>query len=317
MKKNARQDSCFDTDLGCLYEGDCCDVLKNIDEDSVDLIFADPPFNLGKEYSSRINDSLKDCEYIQWSKEWLLECIRILKPGGSLFLYNLPKWNIPLGAFIGASGLTFRHWISIEMTYCLPIPNRLYPSHYSLLYYCKGAKPSVFQPDRIPLNCCRNCGKEIKDYGGYKNKMNPSGVNLTDVWLDIPPVRHSKYKTRNANQLSVKLLDRIISMSSNPGDVILDPFGGSGTTYVVAELKQRNWIGIELDCSSIIERFENLSIDKAQIEQISMEKNTLFSAKDLLKRIKSGHEPSQFRTQEVYDHLSSFGIINQPFPFKL
>jgi site-specific DNA-methyltransferase (adenine-specific) len=60
--------------------------------------------------------------------------------------------------------------------------------------------------------------------------MNPAGVNLTDVWYDIPPVRHSKYKKRAANELSLKLMDRVVALASDPGSLVLDPFGGSGTT---------------------------------------------------------------------------------------
>jgi site-specific DNA-methyltransferase (adenine-specific) len=79
--------------------------------------------------------------------------------------------------------------------------------------------------------------------------MNPLGVNLKDVWLDIPPVRHRKFKVkgRSANALSTKMLDRVVEISTTPGDVVLDPFGGSGTTYAVCEKKGRRWIGIELD----------------------------------------------------------------------
>jgi site-specific DNA-methyltransferase (adenine-specific) len=90
--------------------------------------------------------------------------------------------------------------------------------------------------------------------------MNPLGVNLKDVWTDIPPVRHRKFKSkdRKANALSTKILDRVIEISTTPGDLVLDPFGGSGTTYVVCERKQRRWLGIEIDfAEDIINRMEN------------------------------------------------------------
>lgn len=90
--------------------------------------------------------------------------------------------------------------------------------------------------------------------------MNPQGVNLKDVWTDIPPVRHSKFKSKNrkANALSTKILDRVIELSTSANDLVLDPFGGSGTTYTVCEKKGRRWIGIELDFSDdIIFRLEN------------------------------------------------------------
>jgi site-specific DNA-methyltransferase (adenine-specific) len=175
------------------------------------------------------------------------------------------------------------------MKYSLPIASRLYPSHYSLLYFIKGNKPLIFHPDRMPVPCCRHCGGELRDYGGYKDKMNPKGVNLSDVWTDIPPVRHAKYKKRDANALSLKLMDRIVSLASNPGSLVLDPFGGSGTTYVAAELTGRNWIGAELDCSSIVKRFENMSGDQEHLKEIQSNKNTLFKNSDIQKRRKLGN----------------------------
>jgi site-specific DNA-methyltransferase (adenine-specific) len=181
-----------------------------------------------------------------------------LKPGGSLFVYNLPKWNILLGAFLMQAGMEFRHWISIEMSACLPIQGRLHPSHYGLLYFTKG-RPKTFHRIRTPILKCRHCGGEIKDYGGHRGAMNPEGVTLKDVWSDIPPVRHWKFKTksRRANALSTKLVERVVEMSTVPGDLVLDPFGGSGTTFVVCESKARRWIGIEIEsCTPIVDRLK-------------------------------------------------------------
>ena len=263
------------------------------------MAFADPPFNLGKQYSSNINDAMASHEYLEWCQTWLGEMIRVLKPGGSLFLWNLPKWNLPLGAFL-SERLTFRHWISVDIKYSMPISGRLYPSHYSLLYFVKGDKPMIFHPDRLPVSCCRHCGGELRDYGGYKDKMNPKGVSLSDVWTDIPPVRHAKYKKRDANALSLKLMDRIVSMASDPGSLVLDPFGGSGTTYIAAELTGRRWIGSELDCTAIMQRFETLDADRNHLAQIRANKNTLFTGDDLERRRKAGRPLSKnYRVAEI------------------
>ena len=287
------------TSLGELQQSDCLEFLMGLEADTIDLAFADPPFNLGKQYSSNINDAKTSHEYLDWCKSWLDELVRVVKPGGSLFLWNLPKWNLPLSAYI-CDRLTFRHWIAVDIKYSLPIGGRLYPSHYSLLYYVKGNKPTIFHPDRLPVPCCRHCGGELRDYGGYKDKMNPKGVNLSDVWNDIPPVRHAKYKKRDANGLSLKLLDRIVSMSSDPGSLVLDPFGGSGTTFIAAELTGRRWIGSELDCSAILQRFDRLDEDREHLINIHANKNTLFRAVDLEKRRKSGRPIStDYRLSDV------------------
>jgi site-specific DNA-methyltransferase (adenine-specific) len=238
----------YTSSLGALLAADCMVVLPQIRDEVVDTVFADPPFNLGKDYGENCNDLKPEDEYLKWCRAWIAECVRVIKPGGAFFLYNLPKWNISLGAYLSDLGMDFRHWIAVEISACLPIPGRLHPSHYSLLYYTKG-KPKTFRRLRTPIRTCRHCGGEVKDYGGHRGAMNPNGVTLKDVWTDIPPVRHWKFKSkeRRANALSTKILDRVVEMSTNPGDLVIDPFGGSGTTFAVCEKKSRQWIGTEID----------------------------------------------------------------------
>jgi len=279
-------DPIFTTDQGKLYNADCRHILPRLEKESFDLIFADPPFNLDKDYGEKNGDDLAEDEYLRWSTEWIDQAIDLLKPGGGFFLYNLPTWNTHLAHYISRQ-LNLRHWISVDVKFGLPIPNRLYPSHYSLLYFVKGDSPKTFDPDRLSIDTCPHCGGEQNDYGGYKSKMNPEGVNLTDVWGDIPPVRHNKYLNRDANQLSLKLLHRVIGMASEEGDRVLDPFGGAGTTYAAAEIMGREWVGTELhDCSPIIERFENLDEDREYIAEIEEDLNALFTEDALEKRMK-------------------------------
>lgn len=252
----------FQTSYGALFDGDCTEFLRAVKSDTIDTVFADPPFNLKKQYGAKSNDNLPDDEYVAWCKAWLDECIRVLKPGGSLYVYNLPRWNIILGAYLIEKGLTFRHDITVEIKSSLPIQGRLYPAHYSLLYLTKG-KPKTFRKIRTPIEVCRHCGGEVKDYGGHRKAMNPLGVNLKDVWTDIPPVRHRKFKSKDrpANALSTKLLDRVVEMSTVEGEIVLDPFGGSGTTFAVCEKKDRYWLGSELDFApQIKERLLNKNI---------------------------------------------------------
>jgi site-specific DNA-methyltransferase (adenine-specific) len=260
----------YTTALGALFAGDCIDVLRHLNDSVVDTVFADPPFNIGKEYGENTDDRLPNGEYVDWCKTWIRECARVLKPGGAFFIYNLPRWNVLLGAYLFELGLEFRHWIAVEISASLPIQGKLHPSHYSLLYYSKG-RPKTFHRIRTPIQICRHCGKEVKDYGGHRDAMNPRGVTLKDVWSDIPPVRHWKFKSkeRRANALSTKILDRVVEMSTDPGDVVLDPFGGSGTTFVVCEQKERRWIGVEIDYSKQI-------IDRLETDDIHAHKNDDF-----------------------------------------
>ncbi len=260
LKRGTRVRPYFKTDHGAVFDLDCNKFLSSIRDGVVDTVFADPPFNLKKEYGAKSKDDMHPDEYLDWCRSWIKEAARTLKPGGAFFLYNIPKWNIPLGNYMSEIGLDFRHWITINIKFGLPIQGRLYPSHYSLLYYTKG-KPRVFRKIRTPIEKCRHCKGDIKDYGGHRGAMNPKGVNLTDVWNDIPPVRHAKYKSTNrkANALSSKILDRVVEMSTERGDLVIDPFGGSGTTFAVCEARHRRWLGTDIDFASVIR--ERLSGD--------------------------------------------------------
>src|SRR5258708_38440627 len=125
----------FTSHLGKLYRADCLEGLASLPDEVVDLVFADPPFNLGKEYGSGVRDDMAEHLYVEWCGRWIHESVRTLRDGGAFYLFNLPRWNVELGHALNAEGMTFRHWIAIDIKYSLPIPGRLYPSHYSLLYY--------------------------------------------------------------------------------------------------------------------------------------------------------------------------------------
>lgn len=278
----------FENKSGCLYKGDCIKIMRSLPDACVDLVFADPPFNLKKSYDPGIEDDLTVSEYINWTYEWLDECVHILKPGGRIFIYNLPKWCVYIASHL-AESLTFWAWIAVDMKLSLPIQNKLYPAHYGLVSFVKGTRAATFNNQRIPLQICRHCGGELKDYGGYKSKMNPLGVNVSDIWTDIYPVRHKNDKNRKYNELSVKFLHRIISMATNEGDIVFDPFGGSGTSYAVAQLLNRKWMGCELgDCETIKNRLNNPRKDKEQLQKIQNESGRLFTPPAIELRRKNG-----------------------------
>ena len=253
----------YETSLGQLYQADCLALLSSISSGSVATFFADPPFNLKKDYGSKGSDDWADADYLEWCQAWLAEGVRILSPGGALFVYNLPKWLMHLGTFLSSlEGMMFKHWIAVDKAHSMPIPNRLSTTHYGLLYFIKGDKPRVFNRDavRIPIQVCRHCGRDVKDYGGHKKYLNPKGLNLSDVWDDVPPVRHRRYKTRLANQLAPVILERVILLTTQPGDLVCDPFAGAGTTAYAAEKLGRRWISGELNnCEPARLRLDDLS----------------------------------------------------------
>ncbi len=246
------------TSRGVLFNDDCLHLFAQLRSNSIHCIFADPPFNLGKEYENGRSDDLHQDDYMKWTLTWLEEAIRVLAPGGSLFVYNIPRWLLSVGSFL-QSRMEFRHWIAITMKNSYPRGKSLYPAHYGLLYFTKG-EPRAFNKLRIPVPTCRHCGKELRDYGGHRDKLHEDGLNLSDFWEDTSPVRHAKFKTRVANELKPMIPERAILMSTNPGDIVLDPFGGGGSTYQMAEQHDRLWIGSEIgSCEPIIERMQFMS----------------------------------------------------------
>ena len=244
------------TSHGVLYDTDCLRVLGCMKSGVIDTVFADPPFNIGKDYKNGYDDAAAQTEYLAWCRRWILECCRILKPGGAFFLYATPELAVRFAPIMGER-LSFRHWIALTMKGTWPRGKKLYPAHYALLYYTRGT-PRVFNRVRLPIETCRHCGKEIRDYGGHRDKMNAEGVNLTDFWTDTSPNRHAKFKVRpGVNELKPVIPERAILISTDPGDVVFDPFGGGGSTFQAAEKLHRHWIGAELhDSAHIRKRLE-------------------------------------------------------------
>lgn len=219
--------------LGNIYNCDAIDFLENMQSEVADIVFLDPPFNLGKKYgsSNKKEDKKNEAKYSKFLMETVEHSIRILKPGGALFFYHIPQRAITVANYLGQQ-LTFRHWIAISMKNGYVQGKRLYPAHYSLLFYSKGESNYFLRP-KIPPAECRHCGKYIKDYGGY-TKYIEKGINLSDVWDDLSPVRHSKYKNRSANELPIELLRRVVAISGDEGFLLVDPFVGSGTSLEAA-----------------------------------------------------------------------------------
>lgn len=230
--------------LNKIIHGDCIEVMQQIPSDSIDVTFADPPFNLKKNYSSYKDEKDTD-EYLSWCKQWILEMVRITKPSGSIFLHNIPKWLTFYAEFLNEVA-DFRHWIAWDAP-TAPMGKTLQPSHYGILFYAKNQRENKFYEIRYPHKRCRKCGYLLKDYGGKKKILHPFGPLVSDIWSDIHRIRHNKHRDPHPCQLPVHLLERILLMSTDEGDVVLDPFMGTGTTAVAAARLGRNIIGIDID----------------------------------------------------------------------
>lgn len=249
------------TTSGALFQVDCLELLATIRTGAIHCVFADPPFNLSKEYRNGFRDEWDaDDAYLDWCESWIAETCRVTTKGGAVFVYSLPRWAYHIASMLERNGLQFRHWIALSMKGTYPRGNKLYPAHYALLYFTKGA-PRVFNKIRVPVPACRHCGGDIKDYGGHRKYLHPDGLNLTDFWDDTSPNRHRRSKARpGVNELKPMIPGRAIEIGTRPGDLVLDPFGGGGSTFQEAQRMGRLWLGSEIgDCAAIEERFRSFA----------------------------------------------------------
>jgi len=223
--------------------GDAIEVMKQIPDGSIDMTFADPPFNLKKSYEL-YEDDKETQEYLTWCKEWLYQMVRITKPTGSIFVHNIPKWLTYLASYLNEMAF-FKHWIAWDAMGA-PLGKTILPNHYGILWYVKS-KDFKFYDVRLPHRYCRECNALLKDYGGKKHLAHPLGTLVSDVWTDIYRIRHSKRRDEHPCQLPVHLLERLILMVTDEGDIVLDPFVGTGTTAIAAKKLGRSYVGIDID----------------------------------------------------------------------
>jgi len=223
--------------------GDAVEILKQYPDNSIDLVFADPPYNLDKPYNS-YDDEQENRRYIKWCNAWLSEYVRILKPTGSLFVLNLPRWTMYHAKFLNQH-LYFQNWIVWE---ALSAPRgKLMPAHYGLLFYTKHPTDFKFNYDKVSQlgarhYCLRSsCIRKRKAVGVDDKEP------LTDFWWNIHRIKHNRDRDYHPCQLPEVLLERIIRLSTNPGDIVLGALCGTGTTPVTAFKLGRRYVAIDID----------------------------------------------------------------------
>jgi DNA modification methylase len=225
-----------------IFIGDSIKIMSSWASDSearFDLIFADPPYNLEKNYG-KLDDNLKDQEYISWCDQWLDLCTRLLKPYGTLYVLNLPKWSI-FHATLLSKKLWFQRWIAWD---ALSDPRgNVMPAHYGLLMYTNH--PTKFTYNSIlPIPKMDQC---LRPKCIANRPPDAPREELSDIWYDVHRIKHKRDRDEHPCQLPIKLLDRVIQISSNPGDAVLDPFLGTGTTAIIAKMLGRHYVGIDID----------------------------------------------------------------------
>lgn len=217
------------------YCGDATEIMRNLPDKSIDLICADPPYNLGKDYGNSI-DKKNWTEYEEFTDQWLEQAIRILKDNGTIYVFMGVRFISKLFIILENDfGLHFNGWITWHYTQGMGRTKGFSPRHDDILYFAKG-KNFIFNIDDIRIP---------QKYFRKRNNMN--GANPGDVWQFSHVHYCSKEREKHPTQKPEALIERMIRASSNPGDIILDPFVGSGTTCRVAKILDRHWIGIDIN----------------------------------------------------------------------
>jgi len=269
--------------------GDCIELMRSWPKASIDLIFADPPYNIGYEYD-HYEDKRGDDEYLNWTKAWVGACADLLKPTGSFYILIGDEYAAETRVFLKElerdKKLVFRNWILWHYTFGQNCRTKFNRSH-AHLFYCVG--PGLFNPKvkhnlgagkidltKLPYTFNRSevavPSARMTTYGDAR--ANPTGKLPDDTWylrpqeaIEAPreadgprhfdadgdtwyiPRLAGTFKERvnwHPCQLPEALLERIIKLSSNPGDLVFDPFTGSGTTLAVAARLKRQWLGCEM-----------------------------------------------------------------------
>lgn len=226
-----------------IYCMDCLEGLRRLPHDSVDLVFADPPYNIGVNYGNGNSDRHE--AYIDWCAEWFKAVERVLKPGGSFYLVHYPEECADFLPRLRAIRFKLQRWITWHYpTNVGHSSDNWTRSHRAILFLTKGGTPETFNglADAQPY-------RNLTDRRVKENLKVRPGVVPYDVWEYnlVKNVSKEKQNDGPPNQLPESLLKRIVLTSSNEGDLVVDPFSGSGTTAGIANRFNRRYICFDLN----------------------------------------------------------------------
>ncbi len=259
-----------------IHQGDCVSLLKKVEPGSVDLVFADPPFNIGYEYDV-YDDAKQTDDYLDWCRQWIGGAHRALKSDGTFWLAIGDEYAAELKIEAQKIGFHCRSWVIWYYTFGVNCVNGFSRSHTHLFHFVKDKKKFTFNRFNPQIRV-----KSARQMVYADNRANPNGRLPDNTWITRPqdaplsfsPSHDTWYFARVAGtfkeregfhgcQMPEQLLARIIRASSHPQDLVLDPFGGSGTTLCVAKKLGRRFMGFELSeeyAKYIAQRLDNTDV---------------------------------------------------------
>lgn len=215
--------------------GDAVETMAAMRGQSIDLVIADPPYNLGKDYGNN-RDERTLADYRRFTRAWLSEAVRLLKPTGSIYVFMGVRFIAELQVMLEQEfGLCFNGWITWHYTQGMGRKRGFSPRHEDILYFTRGSD-FTFNLDAIRVP---------QKY--FRKRNNMTGANPGDVWQFSHVHYCSGERQPHPTQKPEALIERMVRASSNPGDRVLDPFVGSGTSTRVAEVLGRDGVGIDIN----------------------------------------------------------------------
>lgn len=260
-------------DLGecSLWVGDCRELLPRIPacrDKQVDLVFADPPFNWNRAYD-KWDDLLPDDEYLRFTYDWLDLCVDALKPAGSIWV-NIPDdWAAEIVVHLKKRGLQMVNWCVWHYRFGQNTTGRFINSKVHALYFSKDSIRRVWNPKPVMEQSDR--AAVYNDPRTFeKTDGSPAGLRIPmDVWYGPYWGRiqgnNTERRAKHDNQLPEVYLERVIRCSSNPGQIVLDPFIGSGTTPVIARALGRHFVGTEFSDANAASAFERVQAGPVRV----------------------------------------------------
>jgi len=267
-----------------LYLGDCEEILKTLPDNSVDLIIADPPYNLGKDYGN--NHDLKGFdEYLEFSLKWLTEAHRTLKPTGTIYVFMGVRFISYIYDIMDRKlKMYFNSWICWHYTQGMGRKIGFSPRHDDILMFNKSKK-FKFNLDSIRVP---------QKY--YRARNNMRGANPGDVWKFSHVHYCNPNRQKHPTQKPEGLMERMILASSDENDFVLDPFSGSGTTLRVCQQLKRNCIGFELNPEYVEMTKERLSKEFIGFDSID----------ERMERVPLDLRNAQIREEYLENHIKWF-----------
>jgi len=209
------------------------------------LVFADPPFNIGFAYDV-YRDNKGSAEYLKWAGEWVSAAARLVKPGGAFFLAIGDEYAAHYKLMLDATGFELRNWLIWRYNFGVHCEGKFSRCHAHILYYVRGGAAHTWRPERIKIVSDRMAKYDDK-------RAKSDGKVPPDVW-DFPRVcgtfnerlKLPEGETAHPCQMPLAILTRVINVATDPGELVVDPFGGTGTTAVAAKRLARTYWTCEL-----------------------------------------------------------------------